>query len=574
MITWWFAILPARKSATRPPSSSSCGTPSVQRSGGRGSDEEQSKIVVAMTRKPSTFEEEVAAMRERLKRGSGGALREWATRLGRARVWDTLVFATLLFTATVTPMEVAFQKDGVRSKSVASASPESAGMKLLFALNRIVDVVFIVDLLKHALLATMPTSPSSPSSATSSNDNNDKDLTTTGRRAVMADAASTQRRYARNWLPIDVVAAIPYDLVALAANDGRVSRLRALRMLRLVRLLKLGSVGEIIRHFQISYSLSYASLAILKYLAIIIVAAGVQRTFVQIGFLSSFGRRRSLARGIPFFVLRRTTPTERKNTAVFPLFLSDILRRIHSTNNSQRAQVSAHWMTCLWVLTAALQPKRAYTWVEALADSKNDIGTTDLARRSPRTNFRRHSVSHRYARGLYFTVYTLTGLGLGDVVPSTQTETIIATLLIAYGGIIWAYIVGNVCSVVTTMDVHGIAFRQRMDELNYMLKDRNFSTDLRERCRLYFHQSKQQHRVAASAHLVKLMSAGLRAEVAAAANGEWLQQVWYLRNASHAFVAEISVVLSAYTFAPAELVDVKSPSVRSERRKRFPVCDL
>mmetsp|Transcript_37632 Transcript_37632/g.120698 ORF Transcript_37632/g.120698 Transcript_37632/m.120698 type:complete len:507 (-) Transcript_37632:1149-2669(-) len=506
MITWWFAILPARKSATRPPSSSSCGTPSVQRSGGRGSDEEQSKIVVAMTRKPSTFEEEVAAMRERLKRGSGGALREWATRLGRARVWDTLVFATLLFTATVTPMEVAFQKDGVRSKSVASASPESAGMKLLFALNRIVDVVFIVDLLKHALLATMPTSPSSPSSATSSNDNNDKDLTTTGRRAVMADAASTQRRYARNWLPIDVVAAIPYDLVALAANDGRVSRLRALRMLRLVRLLKLGSVGEIIRHFQISYSLSYASLAILKYLAIIIV--------------------------------------------------------------------SAHWMTCLWVLTAALQPKRAYTWVEALADSKNDIGTTDLARRSPRTNFRRHSVSHRYARGLYFTVYTLTGLGLGDVVPSTQTETIIATLLIAYGGIIWAYIVGNVCSVVTTMDVHGIAFRQRMDELNYMLKDRNFSTDLRERCRLYFHQSKQQHRVAASAHLVKLMSAGLRAEVAAAANGEWLQQVWYLRNASHAFVAEISVVLSAYTFAPAELVDVKSPSVRSERRKRFPVCDL
>ena len=460
------------------------------------------------------FQDEVKAMRARLKKTRGGPFRKWAIRLVQpgklSRRWDVLVFATLIFTAIVTPMEIAFMGRGLRSKSITSQKNDSAGDKLLFALNRIVDIVFLVELLKHIALATLPETPGDPKPERSSfstffcssrscsfggEEEDDDDGFRRPRRqwgSARRDRMLEAKKEAKTMIPIDIIAAIPYDIIALAANDRNVGRFRFLRMLRLLRLLKLGNVGEIIRHILARHALSYATLAICKYIAIIILAA--------------------------------------------------------------------HWMTCIWVLTANLQSNDVYTWVDALADTKNNIDT-ELGRRKSRILFHRHSVSHRYTRGLYFTVYVLTGLGLGDVVPSTNTETAVAICLIAWGGIMWAFIIGNFCSSLTTIDVHDMAFRQRMDELNYMMEEKKFPPDLRERCRTYFQQSKYQQRISAFGQLEKLMSAGLRAEVAAAAHGPWLQEVWYLKDASRAFVAEISVLLNVFTFAPTEHVDVGPPTL-------------
>ena len=48
---------------------------------------------------------------------------------------------------------------------------------------------------------------------------------------------------------------------------------------------------------------------------------------------------------------------------------------------------------------------------------------------------------------------------------------------------LWAFVIGNACTIVATMDPHSVKFRQRMDELNYLLYDMNFPEDLQVLCR-------------------------------------------------------------------------------------------
>lgn len=415
----------------------------------------------------SDFDDEVLRIRSRLQR-------PWRRRLLDALLdprskkvvcWDLVVFSALVYTAVVTPVESAFSR-GVSMASLTSRDWKSFGAKLLFAANRLVDLVFVLDMLKNLFLMAQSPNVGPTASAIS---------------AVVRDRLKHARNYARTWFPVDLVSVIPFDLIALAAPRSKfASNLWLFRLFRFLRLLKLGHSSRIIQQYQTQHSVSFAKLAICKYVALIFV--------------------------------------------------------------------SAHWMSCIWGLVANLQPSATYTWVDALADLKNVENHPPV--------FHRHSVSHRYCRGLYYSIYILTGLGLGDITPSTQAECAVSILFILYGGISWAYIIGNVCSIVTTMDVHGITFRQRMDELNFFLQDRNIPRDLRERCRMYFYQSKTQQRVASYAQLEKLMSFGLRAEVAAASNAHWLQQVWYLRDSSHAFIAQLSQELCPYTFSPAETLDV------------------
>lgn len=417
------------------------------------------------------FDREVQRLRYRLRKN-------WRRRLldelldpasQRVLYWNLVVFMALVFTAVVTPVEAAFS-EGIAVKRVTSHEFNSAGDKLLFISNRIIDLVFLVDMLKNIFLVVQHPIVIKKSSTVS---------------AVAHDRLKHAQALAQTWFPIDLLSVIPFDLIFMGSHSSCILRICVLRLLRFLRLLKLGQSGRILRHWQALHSISFAKLALFKYVSLLFI--------------------------------------------------------------------SAHWMSCIWALVAKLQGQHEYTWVDALADSKNAI--------ADRPVFRKHSVPHRYCRGLYFTVYILTGLGLGDVTPSTQIECAVTIAFIIYGGMSWAYIIGNFCSIVTTLDVHGITFRQRMDDLNFYMHDNNFPKELREKCRMYFHKSKHQQRVSAYAQLEKIMSFGLRGEVAAASNGSWLDKVWYLRNASHAFIAELSQELRAFTFTPSETLDLGSPTL-------------
>ena len=226
-------------------------------------------------------------------------------------------------------------------------------------------------------------------------------------------------------------------------------------------------------------------------------------------------------------------------------------------------------MACIWGLTAELEKlydPRVYTWFDALVSAKSPPGSScafvelDVALVCESdggyrvASLRRPSA--KYVSALYFSVYTLTSIGYGDISAHNPLEYLICTICMLLASFMWAYTIGNFCSIVSTMDKHTIIFRQTMDELNFMMKDRGLPVEMRERVRLYFHQSKDTQRVLCYHDLEQQMSTQLRGEVAAVGNREWLCKVWYLKDGVPTeFVREVSQCLSCAVYAPLEIFD-------------------
>ena len=91
-----------------------------------------------------------------------------------------------------------------------------------------------------------------------------------------------------------------------------------------------------------------------------------------------------------------------------------------------------------------------------------------------------------YSASLYWAIVTITSVGYGDICPTNVGEMRLGVLALLAGGIFWAYIIGNVCGIVSTLDVDSITHRQRMDQLNYMMEDMKLPAAQRVTLRGYF----------------------------------------------------------------------------------------
>jgi potassium voltage-gated channel Eag-related subfamily H protein 7 len=126
--------------------------------------------------------------------------------------WDSFVMVLLIFTAYVTPYEVAFL---------------STKMNLMFWINRFVDIVFILDIFKNFLTAYF----------------DDYEQYWVG------DHRKIAKKYLSGWFLIDFVSILPFDTVGLAmtAQDETVHANALVRFFRVLRLLKMTRLVRSIR---------------------------------------------------------------------------------------------------------------------------------------------------------------------------------------------------------------------------------------------------------------------------------------------------------------------------------------
>ena len=97
-----------------------------------------------------------------------------------------------------------------------------------------------------------------------------------------------------------------------------------------------------------------------------------------------------------------------------------------------------------------------YSWLDALQDG----GITTYA------GWENHF--DKWSAAMYWSIVTITSVGYGDITPQNPAEMRICTLLLLWGSCLWAYIIGNACGIVSTLDVDTMQHHQRMDQLNFM----------------------------------------------------------------------------------------------------------
>ena len=210
----------------------------------------QAAVSTSQLRERQAFFADVQGVKERIRNVERSTINPSGRFIAR---WDILTAGALLFTALVTPFEVGFYDRGTKM----FIGP------INFTCNRIVDLIFIVDIgIQFFLPFRMPVRDGG---------------------MLIYDRERIKQHYLRGWFPYDLLTCIPFDLMmmasaAAAGYEGLTgwldpNLLRVIKFLRFMKLTRIFRIGRIVHRWQDHVGLSYGFLLLTKVVLIVLMAA-------------------------------------------------------------------------------------------------------------------------------------------------------------------------------------------------------------------------------------------------------------------------------------------------------------
>lgn len=154
--------------------------------------------------------------------------------------------------------------------------------------------------------------------------------------------------------------------------------------------------------------------------------------------------------------------------------------------------LTAHWFACLFFYFGSIGGLKM-NWVT------QDGIPTDLY--------------GRYIAALYFSVYTITTIGYGDVVPENTLERSFTTIIMFLGAAVFAYVISQVSNIACELNESSAHHRRVMDSLTDFAKYRQLPDDLVYDIRRYFQREHMRQRVAHEKELLDAINRDLRIKV-------------------------------------------------------------
>jgi len=320
--------------------------------------------------------------------------------------WDVLVLLATVLVAVLSPIEIVF---------------DNLSLGWLVIVSVAASIVLAMDIRRRLSAAPSPA------------------------------ASTTRRRYLRTWFTIDLLAAIPFDLIAeLPGIDGTTAA-PVIRFLGLLRLVRVSRIFVLSREWRLRTSFNPALLRL----------------------------------------------------AFFAFWVG----------------LLAHWIACGWI---ALDGHRA--------------GTLDLP---------------AYQQALYWTITTLTTVGYGDITPFNRSQVAYTMVVMGLGAAIYAYIIGNVASLLANLDVMRSRHLGRIEAINNFMRDRDVPRHLQARVRDYYNYV-WESRVGQQAEIFQDLPEPLRIEIALHLNRNILRKVPMFERAGEPFLRQLVQHLSPVVFLPGQ----------------------
>jgi hypothetical protein len=157
--------------------------------------------------------------------------------------WDIWCGILLIYTAYMTPVEVAFMDTEIES---------TTGMSL-FIWNRIIDLSFLADIFKCFVTKYVDENGS-----------------------LVQDGGKIRYMYFKGWFFLDLAAILPFDTMGIALNDPAFAELKIVRVVRLLRLLKLVKLTrglKFLERWQNQVSIDFGILSLAKMFLMVLTMA-------------------------------------------------------------------------------------------------------------------------------------------------------------------------------------------------------------------------------------------------------------------------------------------------------------
>jgi len=207
------------------------------------------------------------------------------------RHWEMLVMAALLFTAVVSPVEIAFME-------------AKCGLSWLLVVNQLINTIFFIDMILQFFIIFETKSSE-------------------GIRKITSHGLIT-KNYLKTWFTCDLASVIPFDTFGCIFDSEQLRKMKVARFVRLIRLLKLVRIlrgSRIFARWQVNMAFPYTEQTLGKFVMVLIIGAHWMGCLWGIVGLetSGYSWMDALADGKPKGMYVKRDPVEKREPATLYL---------------------------------------------------------------------------------------------------------------------------------------------------------------------------------------------------------------------------------------------------------------
>jgi hypothetical protein len=195
----------------------------------------------------------------------------------------------------------------------------------------------------------------------------------------------------------------------------------------------------------------------------------------------------------------------------------------------------SHLIACGWFLTAFLSKFPKNSWAAISNIQEADIFT-------------------QYLRSIYWTITTMTAVGYGDIVPHLNYEYMFTIVVMLIGASTYALIIGNIASLLSSLDSLKAKFWNDLDTFKMYLNERGVDKNISSRVRDYYEYRWEHHRGYQEETLLNNLPEPLRLEVMQELAKDLLQEVPLFKYCSIQLKNILILNLKAETFNPGSFI--------------------
>ncbi|KAK3234484.1 hypothetical protein CYMTET_55268 [Cymbomonas tetramitiformis] len=206
-----------------------------------------------------------------------------------------------------------------------------------------------------------------------------------------------------------------------------------------------------------------------------------------------------------------------------------------------------HVNACLWHFMHALgkpdddETLEADTWLISYWGLFNE-------------DWRTKSMGQNWLASVYWTITTYTSVGYGDIIPQNDGERAFATMTEIIGALVFAFILGNLSSIISSHGAKEDALRGKMDEINLFIRARCLPREVAGRVRRFYERYYEKKIVFNEEEIVNTLSQNLKQEVACLVYETLIECCPFLANSDPSFVTHIVTSLRSLAASKNETI--------------------
>ena len=163
-------------------------------------------------------------------------------------------------------------------------------------------------------------------------------------------------------------------------------------------------------------------------------------------------------------------------------------------------------------------------------------------------------LSEQYLLSGYWALVTLTTVGYGDITPSNRPEMAYASLAVLVGALGFAYIVGEIGTLIANLDKQSQLLEEKLTALRSYLHWRGIPRDLSLRTRRYYEHYYSQRDIFDEQTILKNLNPRLNTEIITYILKDTLGRLALFRTLSHDFQLACFPKLRPGKFRPGEVI--------------------